>query len=104
MTLHVLFYPRAVSYGSGQSRAVISRTGCNEVIPDVDRLKLDIVVTEKATQINTETSYTVKGKLRKIFDHQNDLQIQLKNLRMTKITKASPSTLDWNVHIKFQSC
>ena len=67
----------------------------NEVIPDAEGLKLDFVVTEKATQMNAENLYAVKGELKKIFDRQNDLQNQLENLRMTKITEAPPSSLEY---------
>ena len=68
---------------------------CNEVIPDVEGLTLDFVVTEKATQMNAENLCAIKGELKKIFERQNDLQNQLENLRMTKITEAPPSSLEY---------
>ena len=68
---------------------------CNEVIPDVEGLKLDFVVAEKATQMNAENLCAVKRELKKIFERQNDLENQLENLRMTKITEAPPSSLEY---------
>ena len=45
--------------------------------------------------MNAENLCAVKGELKKIFERQNDLQNQLENLRMTKITEAPPSSLEY---------
>ena len=59
------------------NNAFTSYRRCSEVILDVEGLKLDIIVTEKATQMNAENLCAVKGELKKIFDRQNNMQNQL---------------------------
>ena len=77
------------------NNACISYCRSNEVIPDVEGLKMGFVETKKATQMNAKNLCAVKGELKRIFDRQNDLQNQLENLRMTKITELPPSSLEY---------
>lgn len=52
---------------------------CSEIIPDVEGLKLDIVVAEKVIQSNSDAIDMVKYELKKIHDKQNDIQRHIEN-------------------------
>ena len=52
---------------------------CNEVVPDVEGLTLDIIVTKRATLVSANALDFLKCELVKISNRQNNLQNQLEN-------------------------
>ena len=57
----------------------IDECRCNQVVPDVEGLKLDIIVTKRAIQVSANVLDVLKCELVKISDRQSNLRNQLEN-------------------------
>ena len=76
---------------SNLDNVCIDGCGCNEVVPDVEGPKLDMIATKRAIQVSANALDVLKCELVKISDRRNNFQNQLENEKTIKVTKASPS-------------
>lgn len=58
---------------------IVHACRCSEFIPDVEGLKLDVVVVENVAQSNSDTIDMVKCEIKMISIKQNDIQQQYEN-------------------------